>query len=43
VTANTGTSVRTGTLTIAGVTFTITQAGPTAPNAPQNLRIVIIR
>ena len=38
-TANTGTSSRTGTMTIAGLTFSVTQAagGGTAPAAPSNL------
>jgi Putative binding domain, N-terminal len=43
VAANPGTSLRTGTLTIAGVTYTVTQAAPTPPNAPQGLRIVIVK
>ncbi|MBK6999730.1 MAG: DUF1566 domain-containing protein [Rhodoferax sp.] len=34
VAANTGTTVRTGTLTIAGQTFTVTQAGATVVTAP---------
>jgi hypothetical protein len=41
VAANTGGGTRTGTLTIAGRSFTVTQAGgATPPGAPKNLRIV---
>jgi hypothetical protein len=41
VAANTGGGTRTGTLTIAGRTFTVTQAaGATPPGAPKNLRVV---
>ena len=40
VAANTTGSQRVGTMTIAGQTFTVTQAGSTAPSAPTGLRIV---
>jgi len=43
VAANTTGSARAGTLTVFGLTFTITQAQASAPDAPQGLRIVIIR
>ena len=41
VSANTSTSPRTGTVTVAGQTIRITQESPTAaPSAPSNLRII---
>ena len=43
VAANTTGSARTGTLNIAGLTFSIFQGQATTPNAPQGLRIVVIR
>jgi Viral BACON domain/Putative binding domain, N-terminal len=43
VSANRGSSSRTGTLTIAGQPVTITQSGARAPNVPVGLRIVSVR
>jgi Putative binding domain, N-terminal/Viral BACON domain len=43
VSANTGSSSRTGTLTVAGQPVVITQSAATAPNAPAGLRIVTVR
>jgi hypothetical protein len=43
VSANGGSSSRTGTLTVAGQPVTITQSAATAPNAPAGLRIVSVR
>jgi hypothetical protein len=40
VAASTATTQRTGTLTVAGQTVTVTQAGVTPPAAPSNLRII---
>ncbi|HSC27807.1 MAG TPA: BACON domain-containing carbohydrate-binding protein, partial [Vicinamibacterales bacterium] len=40
VAANTTTSTRTGTLTIAGKTFTVSQAAATPPGAPKGVRII---
>jgi hypothetical protein len=43
VSANRGSTTRTGTFTIAGQAVTITQGAATAPNAPAGLRIVVVR
>ena len=43
VSANGGSSSRTGTLTVAGQPVTITQSAATAPNSPAGLRIVSVR
>jgi hypothetical protein len=43
VSANSGSSSRTGTLTIAGQPVTITQSAARAPNVPVGLRIVSVR
>jgi Putative binding domain, N-terminal/Viral BACON domain len=43
VSANTGSSSRTGTLTVAGQPVTLTQAAATAPNTPAGLRIINVR
>jgi hypothetical protein len=43
VSANGGSTTRTGTLTIAGQPVVITQSSATAPNAPAGLRIVIVK
>jgi Viral BACON domain/Putative binding domain, N-terminal len=43
VSANGGSSSRTGTLTVGGQPITISQAAATAPNAPAGLRIVPVR
>jgi hypothetical protein len=43
VAANTGSTTRVGTLTIAGRPVTVTQSAGTAPNAPAGTRVVIIR
>ena len=43
VSANTGSSPRTGTLTVAGQPVVITQSAATAPNVPAGLRIVRVR
>jgi hypothetical protein len=43
VSANSGSSARTGTLTIAGQPVTIRESAATAPNAPGGLRVVTVR
>ena len=43
VSANGGSSSRTGTLTVAGEPITISQSAATAPNSPAGLRIVSVR
>jgi Viral BACON domain len=43
VSANGGSSSRTGTLTVAGQPVTISQPAATAPNSPAGLRIVSVR
>ncbi len=43
VATNTGSSSRTGTLTVAGQPVIITQSAATAPNAPAGLRILSVR
>jgi hypothetical protein len=43
ISANGGSSSRTGTLTVAGQPVIITQSAATAPNAPAGLRIVTVR
>jgi hypothetical protein len=43
VSSHRGSANRNGTLTVAGRPVTITQASPTAPNAPAGLRIVNVR
>ena len=43
VSANSGSTRRTGTLTIGGQSVTIVQSAATAPNAPAGLRIVVVR
>ena len=43
VSANGGSSSRTGTLTVAGQPVTISQSAATAPNSPAGLRIVSVR
>lgn len=40
IAANTGTTSRTATLTVAGLAVSVTQAPPTIPSAPDNLRII---
>jgi len=40
IAANTGTTSRTATLTVAGLTVSVTQAPPAIPGAPENLRII---
>ncbi len=40
VAVNTAATQRTGTLTVAGQTVTVTQAGATPPSAPTNFRII---
>jgi hypothetical protein len=40
IVANQGGTARTGTITIAGKTITVNEAGMPAPNAPTGLRIV---
>jgi hypothetical protein len=39
VAKNDTTGVRTGTLTIAGLTYTVTQAAPKRPTAPKKVRV----
>jgi hypothetical protein len=43
VSANSGSSARAGTLTVAGHPVSITQSAATAPNAPAGLRILTVR
>jgi hypothetical protein len=43
VPTNTGSSSRTGTLTVAGQPVIITQSAATAPNSPAGLRILSVR
>ena len=43
VDANTDSTLRTGTLTVAGQPITIVQSAITSPDAPAHLRLVVIR